>query len=926
MSSLALVIVSVLGGAPTDAAVEHAVEVYRCDFSPSVDYDYDGWPDGWTRRRGGEYYEFLKIGLETDAAGRGALRVGLNGGAAAVFVPAVEISSRFSYVLEADIRTEGVRYEGAYVLLSLYDSLGNILEKHASPIVSSAAEWQTVKIGPITPGDARASQAVISLHVEPQARRHDLDGSVWYSNLRMSRLPRITLRAGNEAHLFTSLSDVEVACELSGITERSAEISFELYDIEGRQLATHRDRLVFSGTAPGPTAEWRSPDPAAAGVADGYVGRAKWRPNLPGFGFYRVFVSLHGEGRSALARSVTLVVVPPATRSSRGEFGWSLAAGESPYDLGPLANLLGEAGAHWVKYPLWFSDQDTAAADKLAWFAERLSLQHIELVGILDRLPTDPASTNRPLGPHFIADALGDAQVWKAALNPVMTRLSLKVRYWQLGDDNDFSLVGYPALPSKIAEIKAHMRYFSPETHVGFGWRWLAPRLPVEGRPWEFLSLASDPPLTAEEIGLYLTAPPAASLPAAKGAAAMAGRDTAWSRSKVAPSGESGIAPPNPATPRLVSRRAAPADLPRPPQQWLLLEPLPRGQYDLVTRARDLVMRMVAAKVHAADAVFVPHPFDDERGLMNRDGTPGELLLPWRTTALALAGTQYLGSWQLPGGSANHVFVRDGKAIMVLWNDIPTKERMYFGEELVQLDMWGQVRRPATTVTDDFPEQEVEATPLPTFLIGLSEAVARWQVALAFDRPSLESVFGRDQVLHITCASGINQGISGSLTLSAPNSWIFDRAPRRFKLAEGEDLKHPLRIVLQQDANSGPQKLWIDVDMTADRNYRFRVYRTLQLGLDDVKIEMTTRLREDGNLIVEQHLTNLTDGFMSFQSVLFPPGRRRETRQVMNLGRGKNTVTFMLPHGEELIGQKLWLRAEEIGGSRILNYTVTVER
>ena len=96
--------------------------------------------------------------------------------------------------------------------------------------------------------------------------------------------------------------------------------------------------------------------------------------------------------------------------------------------------------------------------------------------------------------------------------------------------------------------------------------------------------------------------------------------------------------------------------------------------------------------------------------------------------------------------------------------------------------------------------------------------------------------------------------------------------------------------------------------------------------MDDVQIDMTTRLRDDGTLIVEQHLTNLTDTFMSFQSVLFVPGRRRQTRQVINLGRGKNTVTFILPNGEGLVGQKLWLRAEEMGGSRILNFTVTAER
>ena len=79
-------------------------------------------------------------------------------------------------------------------------------------------------------------------------------------------------------------------------------------------------------------------------------------------------------------------------------------------------------------------------------------------------------------------------------------------------------------------------------------------------------------------------------------------------------------------------------------------------------------------------------------------------------------------------------------------------------------------------------------------------------------------------------------------------------------------------------------------------------------------------------LVVEQHLTNLSNRPLSFQCVLFAPDRRRETRQIIDLGRERTTLTFVLPDGEQLIGKKLWLRAEEIGGSRVLNYTLTAER
>ena len=89
---------------------------------------------------------------------------------------------------------------------------------------------------------------------------------------------------------------------------------------------------------------------------------------------------------------------------------------------------------------------------------------------------------------------------------------------------------------------------------------------------------------------------------------------------------------------------------------------------------------------------------------------------------------------------------------------------------------------------------------------------------------------------------------------------------------------------------------------------------------------MTSQLRKDGALIVQQHLTNLSDRPLSFQCILFAPDRRRETRQIIGLDRDRTTLAFVLPDGEQLIGKKLRLRAEEIGGSRVLNYTLQAER
>src|SRR5690606_30902044 len=88
----------------------------------------------------------------------------------------------------------------------------------------------------------------------------------------------------------------------------------------------------------------------------------------------------------------------------------------------------------------------------------------------------------------------------------VMTRLSLRIRWWQLGGDHDTSFVGYPDLPHKIEEIKKQLYRFGQEVHLGIGWRWLAEILPEEAPPWEFLTMSADPPLTGPEMATYLKA------------------------------------------------------------------------------------------------------------------------------------------------------------------------------------------------------------------------------------------------------------------------------------------------------------------------------------------------------------------------------------------------------------------------------------
>ena len=161
---------------------------------------------------------------------------------------------------------------------------------------------------------------------------------------------------------------------------------------------------------------------------------------------------------------------------------------------------------------------------------------------------------------------------------------------------------------------------------------------------------------------------------------------------------------------------------------------------------------------------------------------------------------------------------------------------------------------------------------------------------------------------------------SGTVRLVCPEQWRVVPCEISFKLAAGETRSFPFEVTLPFDASTGRQDVRLDFDISVDRRWQFSVYRSIDIGFDDVYIETNTRLNEQGELVVEQKLVNQTDQLVNFKCLLFAPDRRRMVTQVLEQGKGSDLKTYRLPQGKELLGKTLWLCAEEMTGRRILNY------
>jgi hypothetical protein len=359
------------------------------------------------------------------------------------------------------------------------------------------------------------------------------------------------------------------------------------------------------------------------------------------------------------------------------------------------------------------------------------------------------------------------------------------------------------------------------------------------------------------------------------------------------------------------------------------------------SRIRQLFDLMIEAKIHGATGIYCPDPFSGASGLMTADGKPGELLLPWRTTASLLGGAEQLGKFELPSGSPNHVFLRhDGQVVMVLWNDSatseePIEETLFLGENIQQLDIWG---RPVPLMVGNDREVTLRAGRLPTFVLGLNESITRWMINVAFQSQRVPSIFGVPHSNRLTFANHFGQGVGGTVTIHVPDEMRDENrgsdapnkhwsiTPERGEFAMKADGKFELPLEIKLDeATYGRQPVRLDFEVEADRPYKFSVWRDLFVGQDDIEFRLTTRLGEKGELIIEQWMANRGATTTDFKCLLYAPPHRRRRTQVFMLGPEGDTKIYEYAKGKELLGRELKLRAEEVNGARTMIYRFTAE-
>lgn len=914
-SILGLLILSLAQSAPKEQAAESASIAYECQFEDECDLNFDGWPDGWKRHFGADHPRYIEVAIEEAARqsqesvepksessppgnkekrtfGPGAvaatdripqgrcLTTKLNGGNVTIFSPDIEANSTFSYSFEIWVRAETLRQsrvEVSLVFLSDDKTRREVDRQMATPVTRTAG-WKKLQINHVSPSRPDARYVRVEIAIKSDLR-HDLTGQVSFDNLRFVRLPRISFSVNRRFYVFPRPEEVELTCNVSGVDRENPEIELELFDVQGKAIPGKSKKLkvmtqalsVQSASSDGTTKNSES-----GATESSFAGSVAWRPEPPGYGFYRVRATYIDKNGTPKTNEASFVVNEPRTNRKVGEFGWSIKSKPS-VEMRDLATLLGDVGVNWLKFPTWYAESQREELVEFAKFADRLGTQGITVIGVLDRPPEE---IEKALGMPFgdgAAGILSEKQLWGPALDAQMSRLSLMVRHWQLGDDGDESFFGIENLEEKVAALRKHLEGYGQNTKLTLSWNWLyePPVAPAQRVVWDSVSFYSSQSPTADELGRLLAHP---SLQHTK--------------------------------------------------PWAVIKPLDEDRYEVEVRARDLIHQMISAKQQNAAVIFIHEPIG-ENGLIHANGTPGDLLLPWRTAANFLTNATFEGQMPLLGGSRGYLFTRGEETTMVVWNDNVSpgeesvKERVYLGSRVTGTDLWG---RPIEILTHEDDKncayQEIKADSVPIFITGIERGVAMFDITFRFDNNALVTKYGEDESNAITFENHFGATVKGNIDLDFPKTWKVDRRNIPVSLGTNDaPRREPIRVGLFDNANSGEELVPLIIELQTEETHRFKIVRRLRVGVPDVEMEVHPVLQENGDLVVEVQIENRADKPLSFKTTLTPENRRSIRRLVLDAKPGRTTIKFVLPKGSELAGKQIVVRAVEIDSDspRVVN-------
>ena len=896
-------------------------EFQRSDLNPS-----DQWPKGWKRRQDREHPAYLtmkvvprnpdavaaaktlsqlwtkfesgKLTAEAnpelppqqitkfmDAVVDRCFEMQMDGGSAEVIGPIVRLDPRYSYGLEASVQCNQLNGHEAWVELELLDGNSKHVSTSTTEILTGTTNWKRIQCFSPLDDQHEFRAARVRLMVKRNESR-DFRGTVRFDNIRINRVPRLELSSNLKLNIANPGQECEITCTAIGINNKdeNPSVRFQLLNelggvVEQKSIpllpVVEPRQPLNSGVESQHYISTKSGNRRTSG-SDSANGQAKWKLHLntPGHYVARVYLGKHAS--RIRDKELPIAVVDSTPLESQGPFGWSLPPGLDNEQLRNIPQLARTFGASTIKIPIWLDVNDDAAAiDQIAWLIERLQSQQVQCVGVIDQ---PPASQRKQFNDNDdklpIVTIFQNKAIWEPLLDPILSRMTMKLSWFQLGNDNDHSFLANEKLLQTLAEIHSSVQTYSQELHLAIAWPWLDGLPQGQAMAWEATQFSIQPDLRSEELPSY-----------------------------VASKAHEGTT------------------------KWLTLDFLSASKYSLLDRVRDLTERVVMMKKLGIAAAYVTKPMDPDVGLFNSSFEPQVISVPWRTLVEHVGTANYVGKIVLPGGSQNHIFQNGKHGCMVVWNDNAKEEQLYLGTDVDAVDLWGRsVPVEKAKSPRNGLEQRVAVGPWPIILRGIDLPVARFRMQFELGTASLQSLTGRGQAVPIKVGNPFGKVVRGSMDLVAPTLLEKDVASLSLQVTPDRVLEKDFPLALRSDVSAGKHAVRFDFQIEADKTERFSTYHELTVGFDDIEFQWQLQKISETSVLLRLTANNRGNLETTFQCKFFPPPYPYQHFQAEKLVPGNNNREYLiqLPNVDE--NAEFWIRCEELETRRTLNYRVKIDR
>jgi len=819
----------------------------------------------------------------------------------------IPVAPNSDYYIIAFARTDKLEHARADLAAWFTDDKGQLLldtETHSQPYkagddASTNDAWQVLYIHLPTPpetGDGPPQPRFLAIQaglLQPQQQaentnplgrfalyQQDIEGSAWFDDIVIFQLPRIGITVHKQATspapagMFGGGEKIDLDMLVSDVRNRSlpgtaaasapssapSNAPASAPAAPGSPLLVRLKLAAADGT-PVDATEFQ----ANARLDEPWTHRYTHSP-LPG-GLYtatmEVFDPSAASSPLVANRQVQFLCLPAATETAHPlspEFGVDVTRWNHSATWQDLPSLAIQTGAGLLQLPAWRGEMDDEALTRrdapLDALLATLQRRNIRTLAAFSELPGPIAAQMNPESrTSLLALNNADPKIWQSAISFPLTRYVNRIDFWQLGSPDDpFSGLlpdsgdprtapaTAPATPDRAqipiveqsatlyGKLSGPMMSLLPQPGLMIPWNAL-----FEFHPEQF-------PHAELDLRIPAVVKPA-QIPAYLGNFQNAGRPL-----------------------------------------FVQLDGLPANESRRADRLADFAERLVYSRSAKTppDAVLYPA----------RPGKPDELLLVYRTMIHALGQSNYVGEITPGPGMHAFLFEKPGDSSIVIWSDAAgeTALDLPLGSDPRSTDLLGNPRAlaidPATQLT------HLNVTSTPQVIENVDPRPLQLTASFALASSRLPAGVGsiHDEVL---LSNPYPEQLAGTLRLSLPPHWTADPDNFPISLSPGSNVRLPLELSYPFSETAGVKhvtgQLHLDPGNPSGQN-KFDLSAPVSVGSDLIEMEAFCFVQEDGDILLQQVITNTSSTPLNAQAYALVPGFPREQRYVVGLAPHQTTI------------------------------------